>query len=212
MGPPVIRLMIADDHQLFADGLGEALSVIPDMRVVGVAASGQDLLEKLKAQPADVILVDLEMPGLDGLGALSRLPATQRAIVVTMHDSEVTRAAAQRIGAKGLLSKGTPLIDLAAGIRAVNAGESLFDISKENLARFGRPTLDPGAAALTDREKEILQLLAKGVSSTEDLADRLFISQKTVKNHLASIFQKLSVADRTQAAIEAIRLGLAKPK
>jgi two-component system response regulator DegU len=72
--------------------------------------------------------------------------------------------------------------------------------------------LDPGAAALTEREREILQLLAKGVSSTEDLADRLFISQKTVKNHLASIFQKLSVADRTQAAIEAIRLGIARPK
>ena len=78
--------------------------------------------------------------------------------------------------------------------------------------RYRRPTLDPGAAALTDRETEILSLLAKGVSSTEDLADRLFISQKTVKNHLASIFSKLSVADRTQAAIEAIRLGIAKPK
>ena len=212
MGSALIRLMIADDHQLFADGLGEALSVLPDMRVVGIAVSGQDLLEKLKSQPADVILVDLEMPGLDGLGALSRLPTTQRAIVVTMHDSQATRAAAQRIGAKGLLSKGTPLTDLAAGIRAVNAGESLFEISNENLRRFAQPTLDPGAAALTDREREILQLLAKGVSSTEDLADRLFISQKTVKNHLASIFQKLSVADRTQAAIEAIRLGIAKPK
>jgi DNA-binding NarL/FixJ family response regulator len=129
-----------------------------------------------------------------------------------MHDSDATRAAAQRIGAKGLLSKGTSLTDLAAGIRAVNAGEILFEISNDHLRSFARPTLDPGAAALTEREKEILQLLAKGVSSTEDLADRLFISQKTVKNHLASIFQKLSVADRTQAAIEAIRLGIAKPK
>jgi DNA-binding NarL/FixJ family response regulator len=208
----MIRLMIADDHQLFADGLGEALSMLPDIRVVGVVGTGQELLEKLRSQPAEVLLVDLEMPGLDGLGALSKLPATQRAIVVTMHDSEVTRSAAQRIGARGLLSKGTPLGELAAGIRAVNAGENLFEISRQTLDSYREPILDPGAAALTDREKEILQLLAKGISSTEDLADRLFISQKTVKNHLASIFQKLSVADRTQAAIEAIRLGIAKPK
>jgi DNA-binding NarL/FixJ family response regulator len=208
----MIRLMIADDHQLFADGLGEALSMLPDIRVVGVVGTGQELLEKLRSQPAEVLLVDLEMPGLDGLGALAKLPATQRAIVVTMHDSEVTRSAAHRMGARGLLSKGTPLGDLAAGIRAVNAGENLFEISRQTLDSYREPILDPGAAALTDREKEILQLLAKGISSTEDLADRLFISQKTVKNHLASIFQKLSVADRTQAAIEAIRLGIAKPK
>ena len=208
----MIRLMIADDHQLFADGLGEALSMLPDIRVVGVVGTGQELLDRLRSQPAEVLLVDLEMPGLDGLGALSKLPATQRAIVVTMHDSEATRLAAQRIGARGLLSKGTPLGELAAGIRAVNAGENLFEISRQTLDSYREPILDPGAAALTDREKEILQLLAKGISSTEDLADRLFISQKTVKNHLASIFQKLSVADRTQAAIEAIRLGIAKPK
>jgi DNA-binding NarL/FixJ family response regulator len=212
LGFALIRIMIADDHQLFADGLGEALSALPDIRVVGVVATGQELLEKLKSQPAEVLLIDLEMPGLDGLGALSKLPATQRAIVVTMHDSEATRSAAQRMGARGLLSKGTPLGELAAGIRAVNAGENLFEISRQTLDSYRLPILDPGAAALTDREKEILQLLAKGISSTEDLADRLFISQKTVKNHLASIFQKLSVADRTQAAIEAIRLGIAKPK
>jgi DNA-binding NarL/FixJ family response regulator len=204
--------MIADDHNLFADGLSEALAALPDFRVVGVASSGQELIEKLRNQPADVVLVDLEMPGLDGLGVLSRLPSTQRALVVTMHDSEVTRAAAERMGARGLLSKGTPLADLAAGIRAVNAGETLFAGPAEVLEKYRSPILDPGASALTIREKEILQLLAKGVSSTEDLADRLFISQKTVKNHLASIFQKLSVADRTQAAIEAIRLGIARAK
>jgi DNA-binding NarL/FixJ family response regulator len=208
----MIRLMIADDHQLFADSLSQGLSALPDFRVVGIAASGQELLERLKSQPADVLLVDLEMPGLDGLGALSKLPSSQKALVVTMHDSEVTRSAAKRIGARGLLSKSTPLIELAAGIRAVSAGHDLFEVGLEVVKSYSEAALDPGAAALTEREKEILQLLAKGVSSTEDLADRLFISQKTVKNHLASIFQKLSVADRTQAAIEAIRLGIAKPK
>jgi two-component system response regulator DegU len=203
--------MIADDHRLFADGLGEALTSIPDLRVVGYASSGQELLEKLKSQPADVVLVDLEMPGLGGLRALQEMGPMQKSIVVSMHDTPEARQAAARSGAKGFLSKGVPLADLAAAIRAVNGGADLLS-APADLGAFRNPTLDPGAAALTEREKEILQLLAKGVSSTEDLADRLFISQKTVKNHLASIFQKLSVADRTQAAIEAIRLGIARPK
>jgi DNA-binding NarL/FixJ family response regulator len=203
--------MIADDHRLFADGLGEALMSIPDLRVVGYASSGQELLEKLKAQPADVVLVDLEMPGLGGLGALREMAPSQKSIVVSMHDTAEARQAAARSGAKAFLSKGVPLVDLAAVIRAVNGGAELMS-SEADLTAYRNPALDPGAAALTEREREILQLLAKGVSSTEDLADRLFISQKTVKNHLASIFQKLSVADRTQAAIEAIRLGIARPK
>ena len=208
----MIRVTIADDHQLFAEGLSEALTALPDIRVVGVANSGQELLEKLRAQPADVVLVDLEMPGLDGLGALDQMPAGTRSIVVSMHDTPDRRMTARQAGALGMFSKGAPLTDLAAAIRAVAAGEDLYKAGPDVLERFRRPVLDPGAAALTEREIEILQLLARGVSSTEDLADRLFISQKTVKNHLASVFQKLSVADRTQAAIEAIKLGLARPK
>jgi two-component system response regulator DegU len=207
----MIRVMIADDHQLFAEGLSEGLTAIPDIRVVGVVSNGSELLERLKTQPADVLLIDLEMPGLDGMGTLAALPTTAKAIVVSMHDNEQTRQAVAKAGAMGMFSKGVPLLDIAAAIRAVADGEALVagvPVSE----RYRQPILDPGAAALTDRETEILSLLAKGVSSTEDLADRLFISQKTVKNHLASIFSKLSVADRTQAAIEAIRLGIAKPK
>jgi DNA-binding NarL/FixJ family response regulator len=203
--------MIADDHKLFAEGLAEGLTAIPDLRVVGVVSNGSELLERLKSQPADVLLIDLEMPGLDGMGTLAALPTTAKSIVVSMHDNEQTRQAVAKAGAAGMFSKGVPLIEIAAAIRAVADGEIL--LSGVSIAEKHRhPTLDPGAAALTDRETEILTLLAKGVSSTEDLADRLFISQKTVKNHLASIFAKLSVADRTQAAIEAIRLGIAKPK
>jgi DNA-binding NarL/FixJ family response regulator len=203
--------MIADDHRLFADGLGEALTTIPDLRVVGFAASGSELLEKLRSQPADVVLMDLEMPGMDGISALRQLPSSQKSIVVSMHDSPEARSEAAKAGASAFFSKGVPLLDLAAAVRAVAQGAELIDADLD-LTPFRAPALDPGAAALTEREREILALLAKGVSSTEDLADRLFISQKTVKNHLASIFQKLSVADRTQAAIEAIRLGIARPK
>jgi DNA-binding NarL/FixJ family response regulator len=207
----MIRVMIADDHQLFAEGLSEGLSAIPDLRVVGVVSNGSELLERLKNQPADVLLIDLEMPGLDGMGTLAALPDNAKAIVVSMHDNPETRQAVAKAGASGMFSKGVPLIEIASAIRAVADGETL--VAGVPIAeKYRRPTLDPGAAALTDRETEILTLLAKGVSSTEDLADRLYISQKTVKNHLASIFAKLSVADRTQAAIEAIRLGIAKPK
>ena len=104
---------------------------------------------------------------------------------------------------------------LAAAIPAVADGQDLIGLDDatrdEVLERYGEARLDPGAASLTVREKEILQLLAAGVSATDELAERLYISQKTVKNHLASIFQKLAVSDRTQAAIEAIRLGIARP-
>jgi DNA-binding NarL/FixJ family response regulator len=207
----MIRIMIADDHQLFAEGLGEGLTAIPDMRIVGVVSTGHEMLEKLKTQPADVLLIDLEMPGLDGLATLRELKGTIKAIVVSMHDNPEARKAVSAAGARAMFSKGVPLLDLAAAIRAVAAGELLVEGAPPS-EMYRHPVLDPGAAALTERETEILQLLAKGVSSTEDLADRLFISQKTVKNHLASIFHKLSVADRTQAAIEAIKLGIAKPK
>jgi len=203
--------MIADDHQLFAEGLGEGLMAIPDIRVVGMVSTGHEMLEKLKTQPADVLLIDLEMPGLDGLATLRELKGTIKAIVVSMHDNPEARKAVSAAGARAMFSKGVPLLDLAAAIRAVADGELLVEGAPPP-EMYRHPALDPGAAALTERETEILQLLAKGVSSTEDLADRLFISQKTVKNHLASIFHKLSVADRTQAAIEAIKLGIAKPK
>jgi len=212
----LIRVAIADDHQLFAQGLGDALNSQPDMRVVVMATDGMSLLEKLSSQPADVVLIDLDMPGLNGVEVLSRLPKPDRALVVSMHADSATAEAVKRSGAGGFFSKGTSLVDLAAGIRAVAGGARLMSLTAEELTAALRehlkPVLDEGAASLTEREKEILSLLANGVSSTEDLADRLFISQKTVKNHLASIFGKLAVADRTQAAIEAIRLGLTRPK
>jgi DNA-binding NarL/FixJ family response regulator len=132
-----------------------------------------------------------------------------------MHVSPETIDAATEAGAAGVFSKGAPLKELAAGIRAVASGATLPDEGPERAAlleQHSKPVSEPGAASLTDREVELLSLLASGVSSTEDLADQLFISQKTVKNHLASIYTKLAVSDRTQAAIEAIRLGFARPK
>lgn len=211
----MIRVMVADDHQLFADGLSQALDSLPDTRVVGVVNSGPDLRASLETQPAEVAIVDIEMPGGDGIDTISVLGNKTRAIVVSMHADEQQRQRALKAGAVGFFSKGVPLATLAAAVRAVADGQSLIELNDEErdelLESYGEATLDPGAASLTPREREILQLLAVGVSATDELADRLYISQKTVKNHLASIFQKLAVSDRTQAAIEAIRLGIARP-
>lgn len=211
----MIRVMIADDHQLFADGLSQALNSLPDTRVVGVVNSGPDLETSLASQPAEVSIVDIEMPGGDGIETISMLGRRSKAIVVSMHANDEQRKRAAEAGALGFFSKGVPLGTLASAVRAVADGRNLMDLSDEErdalLESYGEAELDPGAASLTPREREILQLLAAGVSATDELADRLYISQKTVKNHLASIFQKLAVSDRTQAAIEAIRIGIARP-
>jgi DNA-binding NarL/FixJ family response regulator len=206
----IIKIVIADDHTMMREGLSQALDSIPDIEVIASAADGRELLEKLEVTTPDVILVDIEMPRLSGIGALRKLEGGPPAIVVTMHADDSQRKKAEAAGARGFLSKSAPLPDLAAAIRAVAAGATLIDQDRtaEILDQHRQPVLDEGAAALTARERELLKLLASGVSSTEDLADQLFISQKTVKNHLASIYEKLAITDRAQAVVEAIRLGI----
>jgi len=211
----VIRVLIVDDHQMFAQGLSGALDIVPDLEVVGVLGDGSGVAEAVIDSSPDVIVMDLEMPNVGGLHAIGTLPEPVPVVVVTMHADDVQRQRAFAAGAVGFLAKSAPLRDLSAAIRAADAGETL-DWSNDDeraamLDRYAKAVLDPGAESLTHREIELLTLLGQGVSSTEELADRLFISQKTVKNHLASIFQKLSISDRTQAAVEAIRLGFAKP-
>ena len=205
-----IKIVIADDHTMLREGLAQALDSIPDIQVLATAADGKELLEVLETTTPDVILVDIEMPRLSGIGALRRLEGAPPSIVVTMHSEDEQRRKAAAAGASGFLSKSAPLPDLAAAIRAAAAGEELLDADTTPaiLDLHREPVLDDGAAALTMRERELLKLLASGVSSTEDLADRLFISQKTVKNHLASIYEKLAITDRAQAVVEAIRLGI----
>ena len=204
------KVAIADDHVLFADGVSRALAAVPDIEVLGTANTGRELVELLDHITPDVLLIDLEMPDLDGLAALRELGTHPPAIVVTMHENSEQRERARQAGASGFLGKGTPLPDLAAAIRAVARGETLLDPSmlRGILDKYSETQLEGGAASLTARERELLAVLAEGVSATKGLADRLFISQKTVKNHLANIYEKLDVHDRAQAAVEAIRLGL----
>ena len=215
MGPnlmksSLIRVAIADDHRLLLEGLSEALNAVPDISEVGLAADGEELMVLVESLQPDVVLVDIEMPRMGGIAALRAMDETTRLIVVTMHAGDDERRKAAIAGASGFLSKSTPLPDLAAAIRAVTDGKTLMEDSslQETLDAYRQPNLDDGAAALTDREREVLKLLSSGVSSTVELADELYISQKTVKNHLASIYEKLAITDRAQAVVEAVRLGL----
>ena len=207
----MIEVLVADDHTLFAEGISQALAAIPDLHVAGTASGGIELVELAEKTPADVLLIDLEMPDLSGIEVLKRLKGSPPAIIVTMHADDQSRSRAVEVGAKGFLSKSTPLPELAAAVRAVSAGENLTALTttlRDLLDHYMEPSLDPGAASLTARERELMTLLGEGVSATEELAERLYISPKTVKNHLASIYEKLGISDRTQAAVEAIKLGL----
>lgn len=206
----MIRIAIADDHRLLLEGLAQALDGVPDITVVGTATDGSQFMTVVGDTSPDVLLVDIEMPEVEGISAIRRLGGVPPAIVVTMHTGDDQRRKAVAAGAAGFLSKSTPLPDLAAAIRAVGDGRNLMsdEALDATLDEYRQPNLDEGAAALTEREREVLKLLASGVSSTADLADELFISQKTVKNHLASIYLKLAITDRAQAVVEAIRLGL----
>lgn len=205
----MFRVAIADDHRLLLEGLASALDALPDVTVVAMAADGQELLAAVESGDIDVALVDLEMPNMGGLSALGAIAGDTPSIVVTMHTDEEQRQRARAAGAAGFLSKSTPLPDLAAAIRAVADGKQLWtEPISAVIDDYRQPVLDSGAAALTARERELLALLASGVSATDELADAMFISQKTVKNHLASVYEKLAISDRAQAAVEAIRLGL----
>ena len=205
-----IRIVIADDHVLLLDGMHQALDSLPDMGVVATATDGRGLAHVLGQTRPDVLLVDIEMPHGTGLDVLQSLEDPPPTLVVTMHTEDRYRKRAVEAGASGFLSKATPLPELAASIRAVHDGVDLcaVDDLAAALAPYQEATLSPGAESLTAREREILALLARGVSQTDALAEELDISHKTVKNHLASIYAKLHVSDRAQAAVEAIRLGL----
>lgn len=215
MDESMISIAIGDDHRMFMDGLRDGFAALPDIRVKVTAPDAVKLVAAVTTEQVDVVLVDLEMPAGGGMEVLRSLGGTTPAIVVSMHMTSDAIDAVRRAGAVGFFSKGAQLLELAAGVRAAHSGHVIPMTEPERqqlLDSFWTPPIDPGAAQLTEREIEVLNWLAQGVSQTDDLADRMFISQKTVKNHLASIYSKLSVSDRTQAAIEAIRLGLARPK
>lgn len=203
----MIRLVIADDHGILREGIAQALQSLPDITVVGTAATGRQLLAQVHRYQPDVVVVDVDMPELNGLEALCQLQPCPPAVVMSMHTGPEMTDRVSQSGALGFLSKSAPLADLAAAVRAAAAGEAFLADKDLVLDRYRDPVLDPGAASLTERERELLKCLASGVTATEELSTRLYISPKTVKNHLANIYAKLGVSDRAQAVVEAVRLG-----
>jgi DNA-binding NarL/FixJ family response regulator len=212
---PVTRVLIADDHPAFRAGLRALLETAHDLQVVGEAASGAAAVDAATALGPDIVLMDVNMPGLDGVEATRRI--VDRAphvavLVLTMHDDDETVFAAIRAGARGYLLKGAQRADLLRAVRGVVSGEAVFGpgVARRLVAWFARP-MPPGDAAafpeLTEREREILDLVARGRSNAEITAG-LGLSPKTVRNHVSNVFSKLQVRDRAEAIVRAREAGL----
>ena len=210
-----IRILVADDHAAFRAGLVDLLAATPGLMVAGQAETGEEAVTAVAALQPDVVLMDVNMPGIDGVEATRRIADAHphvAVLVLTMHDDDETVFAAIRAGARGYLLKGAPRAELVRAVMSVAAGEAIFGpaIARRLVAFFDRPAARPDPAAfpeLTEREREILDLLASG-RRTAAIADALFLSPKTVSNHLTSIFAKLEVADRAAAIIRAREGGL----
>jgi DNA-binding NarL/FixJ family response regulator len=209
-----IRILIADDHAGFRSGLAALLGTQPGLALVGEAATGDEAVATaLRLQP-DVVLMDLNMPGLDGIAATRRIVDTSphiAVLVLTMADNDAAVFDALRAGARGYLLKGADRAELSRAIRAVASGEAIFgpDVARRLMAFFASPTTQRAAAfpELTEREREILELIARGMSNQE-IVNRLVVSPKTVRNHVSNIFSKLQVRDRAEAIVRAREAGL----
>ena len=217
---PPIRVLLADDHPVVRRGLAALLGTLEDFDVVGEAADGESAVRESQLLRPDVVLMDVRMPGIDGVEATRRIRAATPNVAVlmlTMHDDDATVFTAMQAGARGYLLKGAEQDEIAGSIRGVVAGQAIFGpgIASRVLSYFATPPepATPASATaerfpeLTVRERDILELLAEG-RRTAAIAATLHLSPKTVSNNLTAIFAKLEVADRTAAVIRARERGL----
>jgi DNA-binding NarL/FixJ family response regulator len=204
-----IRIVIADDHPIVRDGLRSLLSAVSDFEVVGEAASGPEAVVRVRDTDPDVVVMDLRMPGGDGVAAVRELQAMgarAAVLVLTTYDTDLDTVAAIEAGATGYLLKEAPGRELIDAVRATASGQTV--LSPAVAARLAAHVRAPAtAAALSSREREVLVLVAQG-RSNRIIAEELFISEATVKTHLQHVFDKLSVNDRASAVARAYERGI----
>jgi two-component system, NarL family, response regulator len=204
--PKPIRVLIAEDHAIVRDGLTSVLDFESDMSVVGHAKNGHEAVVRFRELKPDVVLMDLAMPEMDGVAAISAIHSEfpdARILVLTTYDGDETVFRALEKGAKGYLLKDCTTPDLLAAIRKVHAGGA--HVSERAAARLAERAI--AGAALSPREIEVLKLIASGKSNKE-IAGLLFVSEGTVKTHVINIHHKLGVDDRTEAVVVAIKRGI----
>jgi DNA-binding NarL/FixJ family response regulator len=211
-----VRVLIAEDHPLFREGMRGRLDRVADVAVVGEAASGDEAVELAKKLEPHIILMDIKMPGLNGIEATREIQRANPQIgilVLTMFEDDDSVFAAMRAGAKGYLLKDSGGEGVVHAIRAVASGEAVFGpgVAERMIGFFSAPRAAPKRAfpELTEREEEVLSLVAQGKSNRE-IARQLFVSLKTVRNHVSNILLKLQVADRAQAVIRARDAGMGR--
>ena len=220
----MIRVLVVDDQVLVRTGFRMILDAVPDLQVVGEAGDGVEALERYRQTEPDVVLMDVRMPRMDGVEATRLLAGPDvaepaKVLVLTTFDLDEHVYDALRAGASGFLLKDTPPEELVAAIRVVAGGEALLapSITRRLIADFARrpaaavdPATAPALAALTDREREVLVLMAKGLSNAE-IAGSLHLGETTVKTHVGRVLMKLGLRDRVQAVVLAYETGIVQP-
>lgn len=212
----MIELVIADDQQLVRSGFGMIIGAEPDMSVIGEATDGAEAVRLVKSLRPDVVLMDVQMPGTDGLEATAEITAMEdgpRVIILTTFERDDYVFTALRNGASGFLLKNAPPETLVEAIRTVASGDALLapSVTRRLVEEFARrptaPATSDAADRLTEREREVLVLLARGLTNAE-IADELFVGEATVKTHVSNVLTKLGLRDRVQAVVFAYENGV----